>query len=170
MRAVTWLLLATLQLLPLTAAQAQAGLRLEIKESDIDLAARTLHFRLSGGAVQRVDYELFSPDGAKLHAGGESYPEAAPGQPLAVRWPDLGKKAENFRMELKFTAANGSWVTFQIIRFYVEVPHEEVEFDSGKWEIDPDQHAKLEKPLVLLKEAAGKYSALMNVLIHRGSY
>jgi outer membrane protein OmpA-like peptidoglycan-associated protein len=116
--------------------------------------------------VQRVDYELFSPEGAQLHAGTEEFPRAAPGELLSVRWPDLGKRAENFRMELKFTAANGSWVTFQIIRFYIVVPHEEVAFDSGKWEIKADQQAKLVKPLALLQEAASKYGSLMNVALY----
>jgi outer membrane protein OmpA-like peptidoglycan-associated protein len=116
--------------------------------------------------VQSVDYEMFSPEGAKLHVGHEDFPHAAPGQPLALTWPELGKKAENFRMELKFNAANGSWVTFQIIRFYIEVPHEEVEFDSGKWDVKPDQQSKLDTPLKLLKEAASKYSTLMNVSLY----
>jgi outer membrane protein OmpA-like peptidoglycan-associated protein len=166
MRAWIWLLFVLILTPQPSAASAQAALRLEIKDSDIDLAARTLRFRLTGGAVQRVDYEMFSPEGAQLHAGKEEFPRAAPGQALSVSWPDLGKKAENFRMELKFTAANGSWVTFQIIRFYIEVPHEEVEFDSGKSDVKADQQAKLEKPLGLLKEAASKYSALMNVSLY----
>lgn len=152
--------------LPLAAANAQAKLRLEIKESDIDLPGRTLHFRLSGGAVSSVDYEVFSPEGVKLHTGHEDFTRSAPGEPLKVTWPDLGKKAENFRMELKFTAANGGWVTFQIVRFYIEVPHEEVEFDSGKSDVKADQQNKLDKPLGLLKEAATKYSALMNVSLY----
>jgi outer membrane protein OmpA-like peptidoglycan-associated protein len=145
---------------------AQAALRLEVKENDIDLPGRTLHFRMSSGVVQSVDYEMFSPEGAKLHTGHEDYAHAAPGQALEVRWPDLGKKAENFRMELKFSAADGGWVTFQIIRFYIEVPHEEVEFDSGKHDVKADQQGKLDKPLGLLKEAASKYSALMNVSLY----
>lgn len=165
MRAKLWLMLM-LTAMPLQAASAEVALRLEIKESDIDLTARTLRFRLLGGAVQRVDYEMFSPDGSKLHAGHEDFASATEGQPLTLSWPDLGKKAENFRMELKFSAANGSWVTFQIIRFYIEVPHEEVEFDSGKWDVKADQQGKLDKPLALLKEAAAKYSKLMNVSLY----
>jgi outer membrane protein OmpA-like peptidoglycan-associated protein len=147
-------------------AHAQSKLKLEIKESDIDIPARTLHFRLSGGSVKSVDFELFSPEGAKLHAGHEDYTRSVPGEPLAVTWPDLGKKAENFRIELKFNAADGGWVTFQIVRFYIEVPHEEVEFDSGKADVKADQQGKLEKPLGLLKEAATKYSQLMNVSLY----
>ena len=141
-------------------------MRLEIKENDIDLPGRTLHFRLTGAAPQSVDYEMFSPEGAKLHDGHQDFPHAAAGEPLTVTWPDLGKKAENFRMELKFNAANGGWLTFQIIRFYIEIPHEEVEFDSGKWDVKGEQQSKLDKPLTLLKEAAAKYSTLMNVSLY----
>ncbi|HET8939389.1 MAG TPA: OmpA family protein [Polyangiales bacterium] len=150
---------------PLSAADAQSHLRLEIKDSDIDIPGRTLHFRLTGGSVSSVDYEMFSPEGAKLHTGHEDYTRSAPGEPLLVTWPDLGKKAENFRMELKFNAGN-SWVSFQIVRFFIEVPHEEVEFDSGKAEVKADQQGKLDKPLMALKEAATKYSKLMNVSLY----
>jgi outer membrane protein OmpA-like peptidoglycan-associated protein len=163
--ALTLLVSALLPLLP-AAGLAQPKLRLEIREGDIDVAARILHFRLSGGSVERVDMEVFSPEGEALYTGHEDYAHAAPGAPLDVSWPDLGKRGENFRMELKFSAAGGTWVTFQIIRFYIEVPHEEVEFDSGKWDVKPDQQAKLDKPLSLLKEAAAKYSSLMNVSLY----
>lgn len=148
------------------AAHAQSNLRLSIGENDIDVAARTIHFQLSGSSVQRVDVEIFSPDGDKLYAGQQTFERARPGDRLDVTWPDLGKQGDNFRMELKFTAANGAWVTFQVTRFYIEVPHEEVEFDTGKWEVKADQQAKLEKPLTLLKEAASKYSSLMNVSLY----
>lgn len=163
MRILLWLAMVALLPLPAARAFAQEALRIELKEGDIDLPARTVHFRLTGGAVQYVDYEIFSPEGAQLHKGHEDFPRAQQGQRLAVRWPELGKQGENFRMELKFTASNGAWVTSQIIRFYVEVPHEEVEFDSGKWAVREDQQTKLDKPLALLKEAASKYSELMNV-------
>ena len=53
-----------------------------------------------------------------------------------------------------------------MIRFYIEVPHEEVEFESGKWTIPKEQEAKLEKPLSLLKEAQAKYAELMNVSLY----
>ena len=147
-------------------ASAQSKVRLEIGENDIDLGARTLHFQLTGGAVRRVDVAVFSPDAEPLYTGHEDYEHAAPGARLSVSWPDLGKQGDNFRMELKFTTDTKAWVTFQVVRFYAEVPREEVAFDSGKWEVQADQQSKLEKPLSVLKEAAAKYSALMNVSLY----
>lgn len=147
-------------------AAAQPKLRLEVKEEDIDLAARSIAFKLSGGSVKRADIEVFSPDGAQLYAGHEDYAQAPAGSVRVVHWPDLGEQGKNFRMELKFTTQSGAWVTFQVVRFYVEVPHEEIEFDSGKWDVKAAQQSKLEKPLELLKEAASKYSSLMNVSLY----
>lgn len=147
-------------------AAAQSAPRLEIRDDDIDVGARTIHFRLSGASVQRADIQVFSPEGAQLYEGQQAYEQAAPGTRLAVGWPDLGKQGENFRIELKFTTTSSAWVTFQVIRFYVEIPHEEVEFDSGKWDVKPAQQGKLQKPLGLLKEAAAKYGALMNVSLY----
>src|SRR5262245_36829524 len=124
-------------------------LELRIHSDDIDVAGRTIHFALATVA-RMAEIEVYSPDGELLHAGHRSYEDPAPGAKLEIGWPDLGKKGENFRIELKFTDSKDNWVTFQVIRFYVEVPHEEVEFETGKWAIPKDQEAKLQRPLSLL--------------------
>lgn len=146
-----------------------APLALRIGESDIDVAHRTIYFELAT-AADTVDIEVFSPDGELLHVGQARYDEAKPRERLSVSWPDLGKKAENFRIELKFTDTKGNWVTFQVIRFYLEVPHEEVEFESAKWAIPSEQEEKLKAPLELLKDAAAKYAKLMDVSLYVAGY
>ena len=80
------LLALALSALPLSAASAQGKLRLEIKESDIDIPARTLHFRLSGGAVSSVDYELFSRTFSK-----DLKPESPPQQLTSRVGDDFGQ-------------------------------------------------------------------------------
>jgi outer membrane protein OmpA-like peptidoglycan-associated protein len=142
---------------------------LRIDENDIDVAGRTLHFTL-GSVAQSAEIQVYSPEGELLYSGHESYANPAPGTRLAIGWPDLGSKGQNFRIELKFTDDKQRWITYQVIRFYVEIPHEEVEFASGKWDIPKDQAAKLQKPLSLLKEAAAKYAKLMNVSLYVAGY
>ena len=145
------------------AAAQQLGLH--IGANDIDVAGRSISFSLDTAAAS-AEIQVFSPEGELLYSGQQAYPEAAPGARLRVGWPDLGAKGENFRIELKFTDTKHNWVTFQVIRFYMEVPHEEVEFASGKWDIAKAQQTKLEKPLALLKEASAKYAELMNVSLY----
>jgi outer membrane protein OmpA-like peptidoglycan-associated protein len=161
-------LLSCLLVPSLVAAEAAGKpgkLELRIGEDDIDVEGRTIHFTL-GTVAESAEIEVFSPDGELLHAGRETYEAPAPGTRLAIGWPDLGAKGENFRIELKLTDDKERWVGFQVIRFYVEVPHEEVEFESAKWAIPLDQQPKLEKPLALLKEAAEKYAQLMDVALY----
>jgi outer membrane protein OmpA-like peptidoglycan-associated protein len=156
-------LIAFLATLDSTASAAPLALR--IGESDIDVATRTIYFELAT-AADSVDIEVYS----LLHVGQAHYEDAKPRARLSVSWPDLGEKGENFRIELKFTDTKGNWVTFQVIRFYLEVPHEEVEFESAKWAIPSAQEEKLKAPLALLKDAAAKYSKLMDVSLYVAGY
>lgn len=137
-------------------------LELRVEEGDIDVAQRTIFFTLST-AAKSAEIEVFSPEGELLHAGHATYDHPAPYARLPISWPDLGDRGENFRIELKVTDTKQRWVTFQVIRFYLEIPHKEVEFESGKWAIPKAQESKLEQPLSLLKDAASKYADLMNV-------
>lgn len=146
-------------------AGADSKLSLQIGDGDIDLAGRTIHFRL-GTVAKSAELKLYSPEGALLHEGVESYQAPEPGARLSVSWPDLGKQGENFRIELQFTDTGGNWVGFEVVRFYVEIPHEEVVFASGKWDISDAEEAKLREPLRLLKDAASKYAKEMNVQLY----
>jgi len=149
---------------PTVSAQAKK-LSLDIRDSDIDVANRTIYFRL-GTAAQSAEIQVFSPEGESLHAEVVEYENAKPGQRLSVSWPDLGERGENFRIELKFTDTQDNWIGFQVIRFYLEVPHEEINFASGKWDISTDEAPKLTEPLRLLKEAVAKYADLMEVHLY----
>ena len=162
-----FLLVATCCLFATLAHAQNAALR--IAENDIDVPGRTIHFTL-GTVAQSAEIQVFSPEGELLYSGHETYNDPAPNTRLAITWPDLGSKGQNFRIELKFTDDKQRWITYQVIRFYVEIPHEEVEFESGKWNIPKDQESKLQKPLALLKDAAAKYSKLMNVSLYVAGY
>ena len=150
-------------------ASAQPKLQLNIAENDIDVEKRTIRFSMST-ATASAEIEVFSPEGTLLHSGRQDYPNATPGSQLEVSWPDLGDNGKNFRIELKFTDTAGNWVTFQVIRFYIEIPHEEIEFETAKAVITPEQRPKLDKPFALLEEAVAKYSKLMSVGLYVGGH
>jgi hypothetical protein len=143
-------------------ASADDNLRLDLEQKDIDIPNRTIHFSL-GTVAAFADIEVFSPEGKLLHTGHETYDDPAPGTRLEIGWPDLGSHQENFVIDLKFTDTHGSWVMYHVVRFYFEIPHEEIEFDSGKALITPEQRAKLDTPLTLLQDAVAKYSKMMDV-------
>jgi outer membrane protein OmpA-like peptidoglycan-associated protein len=146
------------------AASAAAGdnVRLNIEPKDIDIPNRTIHFSM-GTVAASADIEVFTPEGKSLHTGHKTYDAPAPGTRLEISWPDLGSQQENFLLDLKFTDTDGSWAMYHVVRFYFEIPHEEIEFESGKADITPEQRAKLDTPLKLLADAVAKYSKLMDV-------
>jgi outer membrane protein OmpA-like peptidoglycan-associated protein len=143
-------------------ASADANLRLNLEQKDIDIPNRTIHFSL-GTVAAAAEIEVFSPEGKLLHSGHKNYDNPAPGTRLEIGWPDLGSQQENFVLDLKFTDTDGSWVTYHVVRFYFEIPHEEIEFESGKAQITPEQRAKLDTPLTLLQDAVAKYSKMVDV-------
>jgi outer membrane protein OmpA-like peptidoglycan-associated protein len=158
-------LLIVLAWLVTSVAVADSKLSLEIGDGDVDVAGRTIYFKL-GTVAKSAELKLYSPEGALLHEAVQSYAAPQPGARLSVSWPDLGKQGENFRIELTFTDTGGNWVGFQVVRFYVEIPHQEVVFASGKSDITDEEEAKLREPLRLLKDAASKYAAQMNVQLY----
>jgi outer membrane protein OmpA-like peptidoglycan-associated protein len=150
-------------------AAAEPKLALHIGEKDIDVANRAIHFSL-GTVAKSAEIQVFSPDGELLYSGFESYSQPAPGTRLQVGWPDLGDKGVNFRIELKFTDAEDNWVGFQVIRFYLEIPHQEIAFATAKWDISKKEEPKLVEPLAQLQAAISKYAELMHVSLYVAGY
>lgn len=163
--AVRWLWVILSGWLVPALAVAEAPLRLTVEAKDVDLVHRVLSFRLNAVA-DNAELSIRSPEGSLLYRGQEAFERSRSDSPLHIGWPELGKDGENFRAELKVTAADGRWVSFEVVRFYIEIPHEEVIFDSGRWEIAPSEQAKLEAPLARLKQAAQTYAELMDVKLY----
>jgi len=147
MRAKALFLLALAALCVSTAALAgRKGLKVEIKKSDVDLASRTVYFKLNQ-ACDSVELQVFDENGGLVNEKVEVYEGAAAGQRLSVTWPELPKGVDNFRIDLKFTDVNEYWVGTSICRFEGYVDHEEVVFDTAKWDIRSDQEYKLKNVL-----------------------
>ena len=141
------------------------NLKLDIRSEDIDVQNRTIYFRL-GTVARTAEIDVFSPDGELMYEGSKQYDPHEPGTRLSIDWPYLADRGENFRIELKFIDTEGYWVTFQVIRFYLEVPHEDIAFETAKWDITEKEEPKLVEPLKLLKDAVAKYAKLMDVKLY----
>src|SRR5258706_334538 len=47
------------------------------------------------------------------------------------------------RLELRAVAADGPAATVKLLPWSVRIPHEEVVFETGKWDVRPSEEAKL---------------------------
>ncbi len=166
MRAVTIIVLGFVVLgfaLPAEAGRRQ--LQIKIKKDDVDLVKRTLNFSINRPA-DSAEIKVYTPEGKLITEKVELYDGAAAGTRLSISWPDLLENADNFRLELKVTDVDNFWVGWQVIRFYLEIPHEEVVFETAKWDVRPTEAPKLDAALVLLVDAIKKYGKLMQCQLY----
>lgn len=166
---ITTLLIAII-IVPTASFAGRNPLNLSIQKSDVDLANRTLYFKINRPA-DSAELKVYSIEGELLAERTQVYQGAKAGQRLAVTWPVLlGDDAENFRLALKVTDVNEFWIGWEVIKFYMEIPHEEVEFESAKWEIRPSEEYKLQEPLKILLESIKKHGKNLDCQLYIGGY
>ncbi|HUT78997.1 MAG TPA: OmpA family protein [Polyangia bacterium] len=145
MRAISFSTAALVSLLLTSGADAKGpALAVQLTKNDIDLAARTISFRLNRPA-ESAELTLLDEAGNQVAERVEVYGGAPAGTVLTISWPELPKNVENYRIDLKFSDIDDFWVGLSICRFQGYIPHEEVVFESGKWEIRPQERSKLDE-------------------------
>jgi outer membrane protein OmpA-like peptidoglycan-associated protein len=167
MRAVWTLTFILCAVLSTQMAEAgRTGLKLSISKKDVDLANRTLYFRINRPA-DSAEIKVYSTEGRLLVERTKLYDGARPGTRLSITWPELlGQDSENFRIELKVTDVDEYWIGWEVIRFYLEIPHEEVVFETAKWDIRPSEAPKLDDALKILIPAIKKHGKLMDCKLY----
>ncbi len=72
------------------------------------------------------------------------------GQPTVVAWKETGPDIR--RVDLKLTDEHGLWSQLRAVSWYAEVAHEDVIFESGKWDVRAEETAKLERAIAAVNE------------------
>lgn len=81
------------------------------------------------------------------------------------------------RLELKVHDAWGFWVGLRVVSWSAEIPHEDVVFESGKWDIPPAEahkldgvFAKLESEIQRFKTELGDEAASVDLKVYVAGY
>lgn len=117
-------------------------LTLDLNTDDVDLDGRTMHFTLSNPA-QKAELTLVGKDGKTISTVTERYGNAKPGTRLDLAWKDPGQ--ELLYMDLKVYDEGGFWTGVRLTPVSISIPHVDVEFESGRWNIRPSEEPKLVK-------------------------
>ncbi|MCB9729341.1 MAG: OmpA family protein [Deltaproteobacteria bacterium] len=142
-------------------------LELQIGAGDVDLEARTLSFRITNPAAS-AELILLGEHGRRLGVTQVRYDGEPPGTPLRLTWD--GVAGEVLAMDLKVTDIAGFWTGMRITPFHIEIPHDEVVFESGSHAIPPSEEPKLAKTLGLIREALAKHGSLLSLKLYVGGY
>ncbi|MCC6521809.1 MAG: OmpA family protein [Polyangiaceae bacterium] len=142
-------------------------LKLLIAPENVDLDARSMTFRMSNPA-DRAELAIVGKEGQTLKLLTQSYGGAAEGTTLALGWAPLG--ADILYLDLKVYDIAGFWTGVRLTPFSIEIPHDDVTFDNGKWDIRPSEEPKLERTMTLVREALAKHGTLLQLKLFIAGY
>ena len=135
-------------------APAGPGLRVMVEKSKVDLKEHHLEVKMSRPAG-KVKIEVYAESEAQLADEEHDFTGRPAGVPLIVTWSP-SSDAPVGRIEVKAYDASGAWTGVEITPWFVPIPHEDVNFQTGSSEIQPAEAPKLEAAYAKLDEVLAK--------------
>lgn len=105
--------------------------------------------------VSRAEFQVADDSGVVIRSGERTYGPAEPGAPIQIAWKPV--EGEIRRIHIKAYDPAGFWSGVELCPFYVEIPHEEVVFASGRAEIRESERPKLDSTLKQIELQKRKY-------------
>ncbi len=149
-------------------------LKLRVTKAGVDLANGVIHFQVNR-PVAVAKLKILDKDHQTLYQG-----DLTPKQDLTVgrgRRVLLAYKVVFPRparpvgmAQLEVLDRDGFYTGVQMMPFFVQIPHQEVEFDFGKWNIRADQEPKLKQSLVTIRNALKKLKTDFKARLYIAGY
>jgi outer membrane protein OmpA-like peptidoglycan-associated protein len=133
---------------------APSALRVQVDKAKVDLKEHRLEVKMSLPAG-KVKIEVYSESDAVLADEEHDFSGRPAGVPLIVTWTP-SSDAPVGRIEVKAYDAQGSWSGVEIAPWFVPIPHEDVNFQTGSAEIQASETPKLDAAYAKLEEVLAK--------------
>jgi outer membrane protein OmpA-like peptidoglycan-associated protein len=131
-------------------------LEVKLARERVDLEERALDFTMNNPAG-RAQLTIYNAAGRAIHEATTDFHGQPAGSRLVVTWPELSEPVQ--RMELRIYDASDSWSGHELVPFTVEIPHDDVVFETAKWDIRGSEQAKLD----------AAYTAILDAIREHGS-
>ncbi|HET6584053.1 MAG TPA: OmpA family protein [Nannocystaceae bacterium] len=126
------------------AAQGKIG-KLRVKSSREDIVKRHTAEYETTFALARYEWKIYDSDGDVIGQGSSDKGVPANGT-FTVKWDS---NAEVFMIWAKGEDEAGRFTEYKLVPWAVEIPHTEINFDSGKWDVKPDESPKLDEAVAV---------------------
>ncbi|HUU03558.1 MAG TPA: OmpA family protein [Myxococcota bacterium] len=138
---------------------AGLGLLADRRKLDLDTCRLVLGSRrpLAG-----VDYEVTADDGKRIDHGQVKVEPAA--RSVKISWKKSAAKVLKIRLVAHGT--DGIFEDLELVPWSYSIPHQEVEFETGKWEIRNGEKPKLNSSYALLQKGLAKYGKLLDARLY----
>ena len=144
---------------------APLGVRVPREEVDLDGRALVVYMDRPAG---EVEISVLADTGEVIDQGIAPFSGEPPETPLRVTWSQ-GEQTV-IRIDVKGYDEHGFWAGVELSPWWVEIPHEEVVFDTGSSQIRSDQAPKLASTYELIDAAVQKYGHLVKVNLYVVGY
>jgi hypothetical protein len=143
------------------------GLEIQVPLDRVDLEARQLELILNRPA-DRVEYSILSDEGRNMGSGEVSFDGARPGQRLTVNWTQ--REGTVLKIGMVAYDTSGFWSAIELIPWSVNIPHEEIHFESGRHEIPLEQAYKIDAAYGQLMDAVVRYGQFVEINLYVAGY
>ncbi|PZR07585.1 MAG: OmpA family protein [Archangium gephyra] len=123
------------------------------KEKDVDVEGRKLRFTLNQ-PVDKVHLKVQVESGAFLVDDDIQFNGEPAGTKLEVTWPE--SKSKVLKIDLRAFTKSGVYNGVELTPWRLDIPHEEVNFASGKWDVLPEEAGKLDASFKQVADAMAK--------------
>lgn len=137
-----------------------APLQLVIAPTDVDLEGRRLGIT-ANRPLARVQVSLLSDTGANLGGDERNLGDPDASGKYAIEWQQ--EPGTILKIGVQGWDASGFFGGLELFPWRVDIPHEEVNFRSGKFDVDPTEAPKLEASFDLVQAAVKKYGKLATI-------
>lgn len=139
-----------------TVVTVMRPIQVELKRNQVDLEERSLHLRMNNPAG-RASLVIHSASGRVMHEATTDFSGQPAGAKLELRWPAQDEPIA--RMELRVYDASDSWSGFELLPFTVEIPHDDVVFESASFAIRDGEVPKLEQAYAAILDAINEHGS-----------
>ncbi len=137
------------------------------KEQDVDLPGRRLRFSLNQ-PVDKAHLRVVMDSGAVIVDDDITFNGEPAGTKLEVSWPQAAGNV--LRIDLRAHAKSGVFTGVELTPWRFDIAHEEVNFDSGRWNIPAGEvhkvDASVKEVLATLKLVAGYVTPKLYIVGH----
>jgi len=138
-------------------AAPAATLKVAVDKGKVDMKAHRLEVKMSRPAG-KVKITVYDESNAVLADEEQDFTGRAGGTPLIVTW-NPSSDAPVGKIELRAYDAQNNWVGVEIAPWFVNIPHDDVNFKTDSAEIDGTEVPKVEAAFGKIEEALAKDNA-----------
>jgi outer membrane protein OmpA-like peptidoglycan-associated protein len=144
-------------------AELWGPLHLKLDKKDVDVAGRKIAFSLSR-PISKVELKVLLDSGRPAFDGEIKFNAEPGGTRLDVTWPEASGNV--FKIAFRAFDTTGFHTGIDLFPWSINIPHEEVNFDSGKSDIRPGEETKLDKSVKEISDAVFKYGRFAEVKLY----